>query len=827
MPRRDIQRRPRSTVRAPESDQATSRPGVPKGTTANTASPARDGIPTALSDEALPIERRLVVRALGLAERLIESPRTMWFALGLAVFLRVVHLVFNARNPEVNTPILDHQAYDVMAQRIAAGDWLGHHAYWADPLYAYILAVVYVIVGHSTAVVRAMQLGWGVGTVALTGYLARRATGSKTVGHAAALMAAVYLPAIHYEAQLEKAALSTLLVTGALALLLHPHRRAPLAAGIVTGLSALARGNTLLLIPYGAAVLLTETLKPSGSGSTGDATVRQRRALTFSLAALAVVSVATVRNYAVSREFVPTTANFGQNLYIADLPSNPYGVYVAPEFIRPVPDHEEDDFRTEAERRTGQSAMGPRATSLYWAHEAVSEITADPGGALTRTLHKLRLAFHDFEVPDNDDVGLAAHYSPVLRLPVFWMGQLAPVALLGLMALWKRSREARVIAGAGAIYTVTLLVFFVIGRFRLPMVPVVIVFAAAGGAWLVERFRAWDFDAYRPRIAATVVVAFLTLWTTTWMTALGHHSLAVAYNNVAGQLVASGDIPGAIDAYAQAVRLDPEGVLGAARNLGELYRQRGDYTHAEEVMLVVVGYRPNRALVHAALVRLYERMLADPRTSADPTVRTRLIAAYRAAGRDDDAARLVSGSNVGAQTVAEFDPHETVQGMAEDAGLETAPGSHGGTDAGAGTTAEDTPPTHITLDATARQAMLDHLRMAPPRSPVWIDAREDDPVARARADEIAEVFRSAGWDVRRVGTTPVRVRAGLFLFLAGTDPPTYVNNAYAAMDLAHIRPTTNVGYRAYYDEVSRTRPGFQGFHLDPDQTWLLVVGRME
>ena len=40
-----------------------------------------------------------------------------------------------------------------------------------------------------------------------------------------------------------------------------------------------------------------------------------------------------------------------------------------------------------------------------------------------------------------------------------------------------------------------------------------------------------------------------------------------------------------------------------------------------------------------------------------------------------------------------------------------------------------------------------------------------------------------------------------------------------------MKITFALGYRAYYEEAKGTRPDFVGFPFEPDQTFVLVVGR--
>lgn len=970
--------------------------------------------------------------------RLLSTPWAVWAALMLAAVVRLANLGFFTRSPLASTPILDHQAYDAWAQRIAAGDWIGHGIFWVDPLYSYLLAVTYKLFGHHLILVRGAQVALGVLNAWLAGGLTRKVTGSQALGTVGTFVAALCIPLIHNEVQLEKATLTATLASATLYLLLTDSRRAVLWAGVLAGLGALSRGNLLLAIPFGALALLarasendptTETVSVGRYKFTREST---RRAMSFLFAGLSIVGVLTVRNVVVAREWVPTTANGGQNFYIGQQRSNRYGTYSAPDFVRPDPVHERDDFRDEAERRVGHP-LSTMAVSRFWTAAALDEITADPGLALTRTVKKIRLVFHQFEVPDNDDVELAAQFSPVLRLPFFWMGQLAPFALLGAVITWRRRRQARIVTLAVALYASTLVMFFVVGRFRVPMFPAVIALSVAGAEWVIDRARARDFSRLSPAVVTLALGLGFFIDRSDEMENLRTQSLAVAFNNLGAQLREVGNVNGSIDAYARAVEIAPASVVGAMRTLGELYLSQRRYADAERVMLLVLHYKPDSRLGHEALVRLYQTMRNDSRYATDTAVERKLAEALRAAGRStndtvgsavpSDARQWVARSRtlqaqgqwaqaidalksavrvgpydegtryaLGELMDAHGDPADMVRywaalqatdpkpqtslyfqalGLARqgdttaamtrldevlaidpahemselrycvlldsrgdhtralehcDRAIEIFPDFRGAleqrarvltalgrtTDAARDTAAArtadpntprrfrywgrylvrkhryaqavvelrralDTDPSdaeavalmaearaHLgdasvpsapsvgaavgtndpngingangangpstvgtpTLSETARTAIVAALGEGR-GSPVWITASGVDPSAIARADELAASFTRAGWTVRGLTRTTIRPRPGVFILAADEVPQAYVDIARRALVAGGMTPTVGTGYRDFYAQRSRENPSWQGFLLAPDQTYIVVVGRVE
>ena len=212
--------------------------------------------------------------------RVVGSPEFLLAVLALAGVLRVVH-VFALRETILFDHLqFDHLAYDQWAQEISHGNWLGTKVFFVDPLYAYFLGGLYLILGHDLMIVRLLQALIGVATCALTAILGRRVLGSAALGNLAALIMAMCIPGIFYEAAIEKTGLALFLFTLALAFFLDERPFAVLFSGLVFGLAVLARGNYLLLLPAGGLAMrprsrrLDQVVETTGDEACGP--VRRR-----------------------------------------------------------------------------------------------------------------------------------------------------------------------------------------------------------------------------------------------------------------------------------------------------------------------------------------------------------------------------------------------------------------------------------------------------------------------------------------------------------------------------------------------------------------------
>ncbi len=467
----------------------------------------------------------------------VSSNEFLAATLSLAVSLRVAHILALRRLPLFDGLIIDSWVYDDVAQRIAAGNWMGgERAFYHDPLYSYFLAGMYLLFGRDLLLVRLVQAALGVATCGLIAVIGRRTAGS-AVGNLAAFFFAIYKPAIFNEGEFEKTALGVFLVTAALALAMHASLGSRLSAGVALGLASLTRGNLLLLAPLGALYFLTEpTQAPADEACGNDVAVARRMrlarrllghparsAVVFLLGFSAVLAPVAWRNHRVSGEWILTKADTGQAFYMGNNPANSSGGWQHLSFMRADASHEEADFMAMAEARLGRR-LSPSEVSAYWFVEAWRHIVAHPAFAAKVTLKKLTLFWSNYEVPDAWDMYFLERYSPVLRLPLLGMGWLLPFAVVGAIAGFRERREVRLLIGFVLTYSFAVIAFFVFSRFRLYVVPALAVLAAFAVPWLAEVLRARDVRRGLPlAVGLTAVIVFSFFGVRTFGVGKGEH----------------------------------------------------------------------------------------------------------------------------------------------------------------------------------------------------------------------------------------------------------------------------------------------------------------
>jgi 4-amino-4-deoxy-L-arabinose transferase-like glycosyltransferase/Flp pilus assembly protein TadD len=406
------------------------------------------------------------------------------FLAAAAVFLcglgaRVFYVLSLRETPIFTSISLDPAYYMAWASRIAAGDWLsGNQVFEQSPLYAYILAGIFTEAGEDLLTIRLVQAVAGAVTSLLVFVIARKLFG-RPAGLAAGLLAAFYAPAIFHDGMIMKTGFAVLLTAAMTAALAHSDasRRGLLfTGGLLLGLSTLVRDNLILLAPLLALWLVVDLWLPPAIqvGRIKEAAVRLA---IFTGGVLLAVLPVTARNLHVSGELVLLTSGGGEVFFIGNNPEAD-GKYSPPSFVRATSGLEHDDFRAEAVKRAGQG-LTRREASNYWLEEGVSWIRENPGDWLRLTGRKLMIFLNGYELPDNQNFYHHRLLVPMLGTLPTW-ALVFPLAVAGFFLSLRGWRELLPLYVITAGYTATVLLFFNFARFRMPLMPIVLAFAAEG-----------------------------------------------------------------------------------------------------------------------------------------------------------------------------------------------------------------------------------------------------------------------------------------------------------------------------------------------------------
>lgn len=589
-----------------------------------------------------------------------ENRVNQWLVLGLILLaglaLRVVYFHEIVHEPEFAHPALDPQFNDYWARAMVSGDWTPPEGY-PDPMirttphgrppgYPYFLAFIYWLSGSSYNAPRIVQMGIGLlnGVVM---FLFARALFNKTVGLIAAAFMVTYWVFIHFEGELTYPSVVVLISL----LMMHVLRRWTLKpslgkaflAGLLLGVFALFRPNVVL---FGPAVVAWMFWVLDG-----------RRHLRIFLASSAVITAGTllaiapplIRNYVVAHDFVFLSSYGGVNIYAAynDItdcvtPKIPHLKEIAgfedwscfhyPTIVRGVG------------RMLGKEDIKFSEASSYFYQQGRQYILQHPVRSFGLVLKKAAIFWGPIETTNDKVLHYVKKNSRLLHLMPGFPAVLAlfVVGLGFLIQEWRRrigvDRGFVAVSGLLVVFIFTyfssVVIYFVAGRYRVPVIPFLLLIGAYGVWRIAGLFRekanrkagAWCIAGF-----CVYVVGSIPLTSYKPDLAIWHHQRAKAYEDagdidntllelreelkinpdypdahslLAGILIKQGKVDEGIAEYRETLRLDPKKDL-AYNNLGFEMAKQGKDDEAAKFYAEAMRLNPNLPIAHNNLGNLY------------------------------------------------------------------------------------------------------------------------------------------------------------------------------------------------------------------------------
>jgi tetratricopeptide (TPR) repeat protein len=472
---------------------------------------------------------------------------------------------------------MDSREYDRWALELAAGRTASPGAFFQAPLYPYLLAALYRLVGHYLDAVYLLQIGLAVaGCYAL--FRAGRWYGGPRTGLWAAFLAALYGPFLFYDVQILKESLAVTAVAFLLWALAAGRARRLWGwwalAGALAGVTALLRENMLLVFPW----LLLLTLE---RGRVRRRSLINAGALTGAFVLLLVPPA--LHNYRAGGGLLPTTFQGGVNFYIGNNPEAD-GTYrpIAPG--KQVPSFERSEPVRIAEQRAGRR-LAAAEVSRFWLRRALGWARSAPAAFARLQLRKLGLFWEWYERPDAVDYYYLREQSPVLGLPLLEFGGATLLALAGLWLVRRRLAPWAPVLLFAAAWTASTVAFFLFSRYRLPVVPALLLLAATVPARAVAAL------GDGRRLAGAALAALVAAaWIAPHLLSLGPRWDLVHYN-LARLADEAGNEEEAVAHYRAALAADPTDYL-ACLNLGTHAARAGRYAEALDWFRRTVDLEP-------------------------------------------------------------------------------------------------------------------------------------------------------------------------------------------------------------------------------------------
>lgn len=424
----------------------------------------------------------------------------------VALVLRLIYLVEFSQTVLFSASIMDMKYHHQWAMAIAGGESFVDGSFFRAPFYPYLLGFFYSLFGSGDWAARILQMLMGSFSAVLVFLIGLRLFDRRTA-IIAGLITAAFGTLIFYSGQLLIPTLVILLNLASILFLVRavekPTASDLFLAGLCLGASAIARPTILLF----AGVVLIWLIYHRRRWH-----LKTLHVILYGLGLILPIIPVTAHNYAASGELTLIGTYGGLNAYIGNNAESDGVSAKLPGARRDWWGMMNDASRI-AEQESGRS-LTDAEQSGFWYRKTLSEIINDPIIFLGHLMRKAILLGQGMELSNNFDLYFFAHQSTLLKLLIWrqflflpW-GLLVPLAIMGWMLIGEWTRPRQVLRLFIITYVVSVVLFFVTARYRLPLAPPLILLAA----YAIARFPSIVKKQSKIRllpIAATFVIALV------------------------------------------------------------------------------------------------------------------------------------------------------------------------------------------------------------------------------------------------------------------------------------------------------------------------------
>lgn len=430
-----------------------------------------------------------------------RTKKAMWVVFGVAMVMRIIYFLQATDNPLLYIQQLDEEFYSNYGKSLISDhpdD--GTSKFYMDPLYGFFLGGIYYLFGDNLLIPRLIQIVTD-SFAALLMYLIGRRLWSPTAGLGAGIIYAVYPVSWFYSLTLLKTTFTTdfvILFTYLLILFLgQQNLRNWFVLGIVTGIGVYLRGNLILLLP--ATVLLPLLCRKDSLKKAVQLAAFYLLGASLILGSVGLINKSTFGTFSI----LPNTG--GTTLYGANNPENPYGENKNPKFItRNHPSDIYTQYKVEAEKRLNRT-LSDKEVSTFWRGEAMKYWFSSFSVLPSLLLHKFKHLISHKEIANNQSIEIAARFAPVLFPQVPYFSLVLAFGLPGLLLALRKDKRVYALLPVIFVVLVTSLIYFSSSRFRLPMVPILIL----GSVYYFYALRSSPGDIKKYILLVATAIIFL------------------------------------------------------------------------------------------------------------------------------------------------------------------------------------------------------------------------------------------------------------------------------------------------------------------------------
>ncbi|MFZ2603634.1 MAG: glycosyltransferase family 39 protein, partial [Candidatus Omnitrophota bacterium] len=421
----------------------------------------------------------------------------------VAIALRIVY--FNFYKDTNIFPILqasDSQSYYFWAKDIVSGDIWGSKAFMKWPFYAYWVALIFKAFGTNLVFIYSLQFVLG-GVNCILIFLIAKKLFDRNIGLLAGLFSACYGLFIFYEGLLVYTSISLFLNSILFLWILYlkgpPRAKKLFCIGIFLGICVITQGNILIFGVLAMAWVL---------GNSKLEFKKKFYNFTIFLAGMSIIiGCVTLRNYLVEKDPVLITGNLGINFYLGNNPEAT-GTFFCPADITMNQDDMFRDSKIIAESNL-RRRLSTSEVSSYWFNRAQSFIRQEPGKFLKLLMNKFIYVFIPREIVHDIEFNFIAGKLRFLKLNFLLLKFILPFGLLGMLLGLKNFHKNVLLYIILFSLSVSIAIFFVTARYRVMMVPYLLIFASFGIFSIRNTLRQKRYFNFCALILAVILIFWL------------------------------------------------------------------------------------------------------------------------------------------------------------------------------------------------------------------------------------------------------------------------------------------------------------------------------
>jgi tetratricopeptide (TPR) repeat protein len=491
---------------------------------------------------------------------------------------------------------LDDALYDNWGLSISRGQLIGKDVFYGLPLYAYFLGFIYWLFGHSLYTVRIIQVLLTIFSCIMV-YLIGSKTFTRKVGLLAALFFSLYGQFLFHEGQLVSVTLAIFLNLASILFIIvsleNKNKLCFIISGLLIGFSSLAMSGIFMIIPF-ISFMAFYFFKNK---------IEALLSIFLILFGISIpIGLSTLHNYLAEKDFVLVSAHGGITFYTGNNPN-------AKPYFSPIKEIDGSDIqsfitgsRNIAERDLGR-ILKPSEISSYWTKKAVKFILSNPLHYTGLLVHKFLFLYNGREVYDVFiDYNLMRQHTLILFVAFLNFFLILPLAILGIYISRKIEVKRFILYSYILSYSLSIILFMVNSRYRLPLIPALIIFSAYGLYRLIVELKNNKKIPIKYFLILLVSVIFTNL--PLLKNAIGQ---AEDYNMIGLGYMKKGDLDKAIETLKKGIEFAPD-YPSLYNSLGEAYYHKGQLGEAERTFKKAIEIRPDFPEAHNNLGVLYRKM---------------------------------------------------------------------------------------------------------------------------------------------------------------------------------------------------------------------------